>query len=77
MSKNRTLLGATWCGPCKRVKGFLDDKDLVEGVDYHYLDIDSEEGLELARDWAIRSVPSMSIDGKIYTGDTKIMEMFN
>ena len=55
------------------MKGFLDDKD----VSYTYLDIDSEEGLEMARDWAVRSVPSMSIDGKIYTGDTKIMEMFN
>ena len=72
MSNNNTLLGATWCGPCKRVKGFLDDKE----VEHTYVDIDTEEGLELARDWAVRSVPSMSIDGKIYTGDTKIMEMF-
>jgi len=55
------------------VKGFLDDKE----VEHTYVDIDTEEGLELARDWAVRSVPSMSIDGKIYTGDTKIMEMFN
>lgn len=73
MTKNNTLLGATWCGPCKRVKAYLDDKE----ISYTYLDIDSEEGLEMARDWAVRSVPCMSIDGKIYTGDTKIMEMFN
>jgi glutaredoxin len=73
MSKNRTLIGATWCGPCKRVKGYLDSKD----IEYTYVDIDTEAGLELARDWAVRSVPTMSIDGKIYTGDTKIMEMFN
>jgi glutaredoxin len=73
MSKNNTLLGATWCTPCKRVKNFLDDK----GISYTYLDIDTEEGLELAKDWAVRSVPSMAIDGKIYVGDTKIMEMFN
>ena len=73
MTKNNTLIGATWCGPCKRVKSFLDDK----GVEYVYMDMDTEEGLEMARDWAIRSVPSMAIDGKIYTGDVKIMEMFN
>ncbi len=73
MSKNRTLIGATWCGPCKRVKSFLDDKE----ISYTYLDIDTEEGLALAKEWAVRSVPSMSIDGEVYTGDKQIMEMFN
>lgn len=72
MLENNVLLGATWCGPCKRVKNFLDNK----GVSYTYADVDTEEGLNLAKDWCVRSVPSMSIDGKVVSGDKEIMEMF-
>jgi len=70
---NNVLIGATWCGPCKRVKNFLDNK----GVDYTYIDIDTDEGLALAKDWSVRSVPSMSVDGKVVSGDKEIMEMFS
>ena len=70
---NNVLIGAAWCGPCNRVKEFLDNR----GVDYSYVDIDTEEGLELAKDWCVRSVPSMNVDGTIITGDSKIMEAFS
>lgn len=70
---NRVLIGAAWCGPCKRVKTFLDNR----GVTYSYVDIDTEEGLELAKDWCVRMVPSMNVDGTIITGDSKIMEAFS
>ncbi len=63
----------TTCPFCRQVESFLDDK----GIEYTYVDIDTEVGLELARDWAVRSVPSMSVDGKVYVGDKQIMEMFN
>ena len=69
---NNILLGAAWCAPCGRVKRFLKDR----GVGYDYVDIDAENGLELARDLGIRSVPSMSIDGTIVTGEKEIMEAF-
>jgi len=72
-TKNNVLLGATWCGPCKRVKEFLESK----GVSYTYVDVDTEEGLGLAKNWRVRSVPSMSIDGKIVSGDKEIMGMFS
>jgi len=71
--ESNVLLGATWCGPCKQVKSFLD----IQGIDYVYVDIDTEQGLELAKDWCVRSVPSMSVKGKIVTGDVKIKEMFS
>jgi glutaredoxin len=68
-----TLIGASWCAPCKQVKGFLDNR----GIDYEYVDIDTDVGMELARDWSIRSVPSMEVDGNIITGDKAIMEAFS
>ena len=70
---NDVLIGATWCAPCKRVKNFLDNKS----IDYTYVDIDTDEGLALAKDWSVRSVPSMSIGGKVVSGDSKIMEMLS
>ena len=69
---NNVLMGASWCAPCGRVKRFLKDR----GVGYDYVDIDDDNGLKLARDLGIRSVPSMSIDGTIVTGEKEIMEAF-
>lgn len=63
------LLGSKNCGPCKRVRNFLESEDIF----YTYIDIDTPEGREIAKDWCVRAVPSMTIEGKMYTGDTKIM----
>lgn len=69
---NNVLLGASWCGPCKRVKEYLDGR----GVNYDYVDVDTEVGMKIAQDWMVRTVPSMSIGGTIVSGDAKIMEAF-
>ena len=67
------LLGAEWCGPCKGVKKFLDQR----GVRYTYIDVDTEEGMKLAGDWGVRAVPSMNVSGNIITGDSKIKDAFD
>jgi len=72
MKKVSVLLGGASCGPCKRVKSFLDGR----GVEYTYIDIDTTEGKDLAKDWCVRSIPSMSVGGVVLTGDSKIMEVF-
>ncbi len=66
-------MGAKWCPPCQRVKDFLYSK----GIDYLYVDIDTEEGLALAQDWGVRSIPSMSIEGKIVSSEEEIMGAFS
>jgi len=66
------LIGAEWCNPCKRVKSFLDNR----GIDYVYVDVDTEEGMGLAKDWSIRTVPSMEVDGNIIVGEEKIIGAF-
>ena len=71
MEKN-SLIGAAWCAPCGRVKRFLDNR----GVGYRYVDIDTEEGLELARELGVRSVPAMVVDGNVIVGEPNIMEAF-
>ena len=69
---SRVLLGAAWCGPCKRVKEYLDNR----GVSYDYVDVDTEAGMKLAQDWTVRTVPSMNVDGTVLSGGAKIMEAF-
>ena len=69
---NRVLIGAAWCAPCGRVKRFLHNR----GVGYRYVDIDTEEGLELARELGVRSVPAMVVDGNVIVGEPNIMEAF-
>lgn len=66
------LIGAEWCNPCKRVKTFLDNR----GIDYVYVDVDTEEGMGLAKDWSIRTVPSMEVDGNIISGEENIIGAF-
>lgn len=36
--------GATWCGPCKKIEGFLEGKrrELPEKVAYYALDVDDD-----------------------------------
>jgi glutaredoxin len=67
------LMGAKWCPPCQRVKDFLDNN----GIDYLYVDIDTEEGMALAQDWGVRSIPSMSIGGNLVSGDKEIIGAFS
>lgn len=70
---SRVLLGAEWCGPCKRVKKFLDNR----GIEYDYVDVDTVVGMELVEKYNIRTVPTMNIDGTVVSGDAKIMEAFS
>jgi len=36
--------GATWCGPCKKIEGFLESKrcELPKNVGYYALDVDDD-----------------------------------
>ena len=65
---SNVLLGATWCGPCKQVKTFLQ----LHNVAYEYVDVDTEEGQELAKSQGVRSVPVLLAGDKKYVGNEEI-----
>ena len=70
VNSSNVLLGATWCGPCKQVKTFLE----LRSVKYDYVDVDTDEGQELAKKQGVRSVPAMITDTKKYVGDGDIRD---
>jgi glutaredoxin len=59
------------------VKQFLDNR----GITYEYIDIDTDEGMEMAQDYKVRGVPTMVIIGMdgstVITSDKKIKEAFD
>ena len=68
VNSNNVLLGAAWCSPCKQVKTFLD----IRNIAYEYVDVDTEEGQELAKKQGVRSVPVMITETKKYVGNEEI-----
>ena len=70
IDSNNVLLGAAWCGPCKQVKTLL----AVHRIDFLYIDVDTEEGQELAKKQGVRSVPAMITANNKYVGDGDIRD---
>jgi thioredoxin 1 len=50
---------ATWCGPCQRFKPIMQEV-ANEGHSVQFIDIDSQE--DLARQYNVRSVPTVIIE---------------
>ena len=50
---------ATWCGPCQRFKPIMEEV-ANEGHSVEFIDIDSQE--DLARQYNVRSVPTVVIE---------------
>lgn len=48
------LVGAPWCSSCKGMRDVLTSL----GIDYQYIDIDTEEGAIFAQQNRIRSLPT-------------------
>ncbi|APU01911.1 hypothetical protein [Aeromonas phage SW69-9] len=47
------LFGAEWCANCKMVKPMLAN------IEYTYVDVDTDEGVELTAKHHIRSLPTL------------------
>ena len=62
------LIGTDWCAPCKMVKQILKEK----GIDYDYLDGDTDEGLSEAEAAGARGFPIVFIDNDTYIGNEAI-----
>jgi len=57
---------ATWCGPCKSLSAVIES--IKDEIPYEIEEIDSDENMDMARKYNIRSLPTMVI----VDGDTEI-----
>lgn len=57
---------ATWCGPCKSLSAVIES--IKDEIPYEIEEIDSDENMDMARKYNIRSLPTMVI----VEGDTEI-----
>jgi thioredoxin 1 len=51
---------ADWCGPCDQQDNLLEDYDATP---VEHIDVESDEGSSIAREWEIRSLPSLILLG--------------
>ncbi len=76
MSKVELLdFSATWCGPCKMQKPFLEEVEAELGDKVEVKEIDVDKNRELAGKYGIQAVPTLVIlkDGEVakrFTGVT-------
>jgi thioredoxin len=57
---------ASWCGPCKSLSAVIES--IKDELPYEIEEIDSDENMDMARKYNIRSLPTMVI----VDGDTEI-----
>ena len=66
--KGKVLIkfGAVWCGPCRQIKGILEQIN-KENTDIEYIDIDVDENQPIAVEFQVKSIPVMfaMVDGVI------------
>jgi thioredoxin-like negative regulator of GroEL len=63
------LFSASWCGPCKVLKGQVVPELEKQGVTFNVIDIDDEANQELVAEHKVRGIPTMILpDGQSLVG---------
>jgi len=52
---------ATWCGPCQMLSPILEEVSIEVGDTAKVLKVDVEENMDFARQYNVRSVPTLII----------------
>lgn len=83
---NKTLLffKAPWCAPCTQMKPTVEEAAALTGAKLHIVDIGTVEGEEKAKEYGVRSVPTLfavgtsemeRLSGAVSVGD--IVDLLN
>lgn len=62
------LIGTSWCASCKVAGQLLEDK----GLEYDYLDGDTDEGMAEAEAVGARGLPILFINKEVYVGNDAV-----
>jgi len=75
MNKKITKLSATWCAPCKQYAPIFDslkEQMIQNNWEINLLDVDTDEGKNIAQNFGVRGVPATIIE---INGETPIVKM--
>jgi len=51
--------GATWCGPCKKIKPILEDLTVTMGDQAAFFYVDAGEQPKIAQNYGVMSLPTL------------------
>jgi thioredoxin-like negative regulator of GroEL len=77
-SKNSIIMlyfGAEWCGPCKKLKNLLNNKETIQQMPklaVAHLDIEEEENAKIVKRYKITNLPTQVL---INLHDNKVVEI--
>lgn len=57
--KKIVYLTADWCSACKAMKPIFEKEVIKLNIDYEYVDIDSDYGVELCSKYNIKNIPTL------------------
>jgi len=52
---------APWCGQCEALDYNLDDPEIKMRADIEHINVDTEEGEKLVKEYQIRSIPTLVV----------------
>lgn len=59
--KKLLFFSASYCGACKAIKPIVMSEAPAKGYEVVYLDMDTDEGAELADEYKVRSLPTLIV----------------
>ena len=59
MEKTLLFFTASWCGNCRAIKPIVEAEAPQNGYKVKYVDVESDEGAEMAEDYKVRSLPAL------------------
>jgi thioredoxin 1 len=53
--------GATWCGPCRKLKPVLDEISSTLDKSVKFVKVDADDNLELLKKYSVSGLPSLLV----------------
>lgn len=61
MKKLLYFFTASWCGNCKAIKPIVEKEAPEKGYELKFVDMDTEEGVDIAEKFGVRSLPTLVV----------------
>ena len=63
--KKLLFFTASYCSACKAIKPIVQKEAPEKGYELKFMDMDTEEGVDMAEKFGVRSLPTLVVDPSI------------